>query len=113
MHDPRNRTERLGPIKDYDPTKLPPPRVGRPPGTPGKVTREMDYRCQDCQVAYAREELLVKRATWLRLGRNGRGVKSRAVKWVCDSCAAIDPDWNRKPHSDAPAMNKGSVRAES
>lgn len=110
--DSRPPSERLGPIPDYDPATLPTPRVGRPRGTPGMITRSVDYSCEDCGRATDRDELLVKRCVWLRLGRKGKQIKSRAVKWVCNDCAAVDPDWNRRPHADSPGL-RGTRIAES
>lgn len=50
--------------------------------------------CAVCRREYPRDRMLVKRVSWRRLGKGQSDFRSRAVAWVCESCAELDPDWN-------------------
>lgn len=108
---PAERAARFGPIPGYDESKLPKPKVGRPPGTPGIVTRFIEYKCGECGGEFAKEDLLVKRVQFMTLGRNGKNVRSRAVAWMCRPCAEADPQWN-VPSMRSPGMRSASDASE-
>lgn len=56
--------------------------------------RQPDRTCSDCGRQKPREGLLAKRVSWMTLGRSGKRVHTRTIKWQCLDCAQQDPEWN-------------------
>ena len=62
-----------------------------------------------------RELLTVKKVVFLEMGEGGRTVKSRVTAWLCPTCTATDPDWNRekfnppRPQGFLPPLMKDAV----
>lgn len=57
-----------------------------------------DYRCTRCGAPRPRESLVVKKATFARMGEGAKLIRSRVTDWLCPSCTVADPDWNRTPN---------------
>lgn len=79
-------------------------RRGRPKGGQGTVNREIVYKCSVCDHVRPRDELIVKRAVFLEMGRNAKQLKSRVVAWVCKSCIEDDEDWNAEKYRESPGL---------
>lgn len=54
------------------------------------------YACTRCGQVKSRDQLMVKKAVFLTMGEGGRTIRSRVTEWLCGTCAADDPDWNRE-----------------
>lgn len=64
-----------------------------------------DYRCGVCGEETLRELLAVKEISYKRMGRGGKVIQSRVVKWICiTNCMPKDPDFNVPPYKSAPGM---------
>lgn len=81
------------------------PYPGRPPGQPG-VTKDINYTCSSCQRPTDRKDLVVKRITFLEMGKGGRQIKSRTVGWICGDCLEQDPAWNMEPFQESPGIRE-------
>lgn len=59
------------------------------------MATEINYACTLCGNDTKREELTVKKSTFLEMGEGARTVRSRVVAWLCPRCVIGDADWNR------------------
>lgn len=74
------------------------------------MNRDIDYSCMVCHQVKPKDELLTKRAVFMKLGRGGKAVRSTTIGWICLTCVENDPDYTRKKY-DAPGL-KGTRIAE-
>lgn len=73
------------------------------------MANEPDYICTECGSDSTREQLTVKKVSFLEMGLNGRTLKSRVVGWLCPSCVNKDADFNREPWR-APNIRRTPLR---
>lgn len=81
-----------------------PNKPGRKPGFVGSANKEYDYTCATCRAPIDPPTMVVKRVLFTR--KVERMSRSRTVAWLCESCAAQDPDWNRPPYMGAPGNKR-------
>lgn len=74
----------------------------------GNSNRDISYECSGPQHVgnrrVQRENLRVKRVQFLKIGRNGRIIRSRNVAFLCLSCMEADPDYLRPALTASPGM---------
>ena len=65
-------------------------------------------RCSGCGKLCSPELLTIKRATFSARTASSKIIRSRVMAWLCESCLAIDPDWNRRAYS-SPGMTSEAL----
>lgn len=57
------------------------------------------YVCTNpqCGKITPREDLTVRKITFLEMGAGGKTIRSRVTGWLCPRCVVSDLDWNRPP----------------
>lgn len=60
-----------------------------------------DYKCSnlECGKPTTRDDLTVRKVTFLEMGAGGKTIRSRVSGWLCPSCVVKDDDWNREAFS--------------
>lgn len=70
----------------------------------------LDYSCTRCGTPTEREDLVVKRVRFSKMGRGGALLRSRTAGWLCSKCLEDDPDWNAEKLASAPGMKGTKIR---
>lgn len=66
---------------------------------------EHKYACSVCGQIVGRSNLVVKRATFMEVGKGGRLIRTRTVAWLCrKQCLEADPDWTQPAYAGSPGM---------
>lgn len=75
------------------------------------MANQPDYKCSapECGKPTPREDLTVKKVTFLEMGAGGKTIRSRTSDWLCPSCVASDLDWLRPSHT-APGNQAPTMR---
>ena len=67
------------------------------------------YKCDDCGEIRPRDELVVKRVQFKKMGMDGKLLATRVVGWLCrvvgadgKSCLERDVHYGREPYVEAP-----------
>jgi hypothetical protein len=55
---------------------------------------QYDYSCTRCRKAVDRDDLVVKKVTFLSMGLGGNTIQSRVIDWLCPPCLTEDAQWN-------------------
>lgn len=55
-----------------------------------------EYVCTRCKAPTKRDELLVKRVAFVKMGPGAKTVRSRVTDWLCSTCISKDADYNRE-----------------
>lgn len=91
--------------KGRPPTKRVPGRKpGRPKGSKGSSNRTIDYSCTVCGNVTPRDNLVVKKVVFSRVGKGGKQLRARTRAWICDTCIESDPDWSAPAYFSSPGL---------
>lgn len=88
--------------EETEPVK-PKRKRGRPPGTPGGITRKIPYVCMVDGREHPRAELLAKSVKFQTLDKP-HSSSSRTVGFICIDHMSVDPDYLRRPYLDSPGL---------
>lgn len=66
--------------------------------------RHIRYECSKCHAPTARDDLTVKRASFVTMGFPYKNIRQRSIAWLCPSCRDADPEWNLPARASAPGM---------
>ena len=68
-----------------------------------------EYRCTNCGADCERDDLTVKQVAYLKMGRNGKRLRTRTTDWLCETCRDADPPWSQTELRAAPGQNRAQV----
>lgn len=64
----------------------------------------MNEKCTRCGSEQPKERMLARRVQFVEIGKGGSTRKSRTTDWLCSSCVAADPDWQRPSYQASPGQ---------
>jgi len=85
------------------------PRVGRPPGQPGRTNRDIKYKCDICGLEVGRDKLASRQVVFIDMTTKSR-IRTRTVDWVCRECMQVHPDYIRDRLTASPGMRDVAKR---